>query len=69
MGYQAAPHASLGLLCGLYQFVPQIEGTAQIPDVTVLCHKRSTVHSIFQISISPNTICAEMVDFCKPGHI
>ena len=28
MGYQAAPHASLGLLCGLYQFVPQAEGTA-----------------------------------------
>ena len=28
MGYQAAPHASLGLLCGLYQFVPQTEGTA-----------------------------------------
>ena len=28
MGYQAAPHASLGLLCGLCQFVPQAEGTA-----------------------------------------
>ena len=28
MGYHAAPHASLGLLCGLYQFVPQTEGTA-----------------------------------------
>ena len=27
MGYQAAPHASLGLFCGLYQFVPQTEGT------------------------------------------
>ena len=37
--------------------------------MTVLCHKRSTVHSIFQISISRNTICAEMVDFRKPGHI
>ena len=22
------PHASLGLLCGLYQFVPQTEGIA-----------------------------------------
>ena len=41
----------------------------QLPDVTVLCHKRSTVHSIFQISISRNTICAEMVDFHIPGHI
>ena len=28
MGYHAAPHASLGLFCGLYQFVPQTEGTA-----------------------------------------
>ena len=36
--------------------------------MTVLCHQRSTVHSIFQISISRNTICAEMVDFRKPGH-
>ena len=37
--------------------------------MTVLCHKRSTVHSIFQISISQNTICAEMIDFRKDGHI
>ena len=27
------------------------------------------MHSIFQISISRNTICAEMVDFRKSGHI
>ena len=27
------------------------------------------MHSIFQISISHNTICADMVDFRKPGHI
>ena len=27
------------------------------------------MHSIFQISISRNTICAEMVDFRKDGHI
>ena len=27
MGYQTAPHASLGLLCGLYQFVSHTEGT------------------------------------------
>ena len=27
------------------------------------------MHSIFQISIFRNTICAEMVDFRKPGHI
>ena len=26
------------------------------------------MHSIFQISISRNTICAEMIDFRKPGH-
>ena len=28
MGYQAAPHASPGLLCGLCQFVSHTEGTA-----------------------------------------
>ena len=33
--------------------------------MTVICHKRSTVHSIFQLGISQNTICAEMVDFRK----
>ena len=27
------------------------------------------MHSIFQISISRNTICTEIVDFCKDGHI
>ena len=27
------------------------------------------VHSIFQISMSRNTICAEMVYFRKDGHI
>ena len=27
------------------------------------------MHSIFQISISHNTICVDMVDFRKPGHI
>ena len=27
------------------------------------------MHSIFQISISRNTICTEMVNFRKPGHI
>ena len=30
---------------------------------------RSTAHSIFQISISRNTICAEMIDFSRYGHI
>ena len=135
MGYQAAPHASLGLLCGLCHTLkaqhcslslngcfnppsasrppparppdhpPSIDsirgitGTEKnylknqqhsssfefsrisykliakklhcsyyIPDVTVLCHKKSTVHSIFQISISQNNLCAKMVNFCKPGH-
>ena len=28
----------------------------------------STVHSIFQISISRNTKCAEMVDSPRDGH-
>ena len=28
MGYQTAPHGSLGLPCGLYQFLPLTEGTA-----------------------------------------
>ena len=28
MEYQAAPHASLGFLSGLYQLVPHTEGTA-----------------------------------------
>ena len=32
MGYQAAPHASLGFLSGLYQFVPHTEGTALLFD-------------------------------------
>ena len=27
MGYQAAPHTSLGLLCGWYQFVSHTEDT------------------------------------------
>ena len=36
---------------------------------TVLHHKRSTVHSIFQISISQNTKCVEMVGFPKDSHI
>ena len=31
--------------------------------------QKSTVHSIFQISISRNTVCVEMVDFHKDGHI
>ena len=54
----------------LYKLIAKkLHCSYQIPDVTVLCHKRSTVHSIFQISISRNTICAEMVDFRIPGHI
>ena len=28
MGYQTAPHGSLGLPCGLYQFMSLSEGTA-----------------------------------------
>ena len=28
MGYQTAPHSSLGLPCGLYQFMSLTEGTA-----------------------------------------
>ena len=28
MGYQTAPHGSLGLPCGLYQFMSFTEGTA-----------------------------------------
>ena len=28
MGYQTAPHGSLGLPIGLYQFIPPTEGTA-----------------------------------------
>ena len=28
MGYQTAPHGSLGLSCGLYQFMSLAEGTA-----------------------------------------
>ena len=28
MGYQTAPHGSLGLPCGLYQFMSLTEGTA-----------------------------------------
>ena len=27
MGYQTAPHGSLGLPCGFYQFMPLTEGT------------------------------------------
>ena len=46
----------------------QLHYSYKIPDMTVLYHKRNTVHPIFQISISWNTICAEMVDFHKPGH-
>ena len=28
MGYQTAPHGSIGLPCGLYQFMSLTEGTA-----------------------------------------
>ena len=28
MGYQTAPHSSLGVPCGLYQFMSLTEGTA-----------------------------------------
>ena len=41
----------------------------KISSVTVLYHKRSTVQSIFQISISQNTKCTEMVSFPRDGHI
>ena len=37
--------------------------------MTVLCHKRSTVHSIFKFNISQNTKCAEIIDFTRDGHI
>ena len=30
MGYQTAPHSSLGLPCGLYQFMLLAEGTAML---------------------------------------
>ena len=30
MGYQTAPHSSLGLPCGLYQFMSPAEGTAPL---------------------------------------
>ena len=46
----------------------QLHYSYKISDMTVLCHKRSTMHSIFQISISQNTKCVEMVNFLRVGH-
>ena len=40
-----------------------------ISGVTVLNHKRSAVHSIFQISISCDTKCARVVGFPRDCHI
>ena len=40
-----------------------------ISGVTVLYHKRRTVHSIFQICISQKTKCADKTGFPRPGHI
>ena len=37
--------------------------------VTAIYHKRSRVHSIFQISISRNTKCIEIVGFPRDCHI
>ena len=37
--------------------------------MTVLHHKRRTVHPIFQICISRNTKCVDMPGFPRPGHI
>ena len=36
--------------------------------MTVLYHKRRTVHSIFQIRISRNTKCADKTSFPRRGH-
>ena len=37
--------------------------------MTVLYHKRRTVHSIFQIRIFRNTKCAHKTGFPRPGQI
>ena len=41
----------------------------KISSVTVLSHRRGTIHSIFKIGISRNMKCAYMVGFLKYSHI
>ena len=36
--------------------------------MTILCHKKSTEHSVLQISVFRNKKCAEVVSFPKDGH-
>ena len=48
MGYQTAPHGSLGLPCGLYQFMSLTEGTALLFEselVPALPHLRLPPHA------------------------
>ena len=40
-----------------------------ISSVTVLSHRRGTIHSIFKIGISRNMKCAYMVSFLRYSHI
>ena len=47
----------------------QLHYLYKISGVTVLDHKRSTLHSIFQISISQNMKCAQMDGLPKYNHI
>ena len=37
--------------------------------MTVLYHKRRTVHSIFQVRISRYTQCVDKTGFPRPGHL
>ena len=46
----------------------QLHYLCKIPGVTVLYHRRRTVHSIFQMSISQNTKCGEILGFPRDGH-
>ena len=47
----------------------QLHYLYNISGLTVLYHKRRTVHSIFQIRISRNTKCAHKTGFPRLGHI
>ena len=46
MGYQTAPHSSLGLPCGLYQFMSLTEGTALLfeSELVLYPHLRLPMH-------------------------
>ena len=44
MGYQTAPHGSLGLPCGLYQFMSLTEGTALLFESELVLYPASAPH-------------------------